>query len=99
MFTSLLNKFNVYSKVKLNENLKDKFREIRILQKDGIQKKVYFPNFYIQGFVGTIRYEIPEKPALIEAVNILSRFAFYSGVGYKTTMGLGNVPISLSNSQ
>lgn len=89
VFTSLLNKFNKYSNIKFDEGIKEKFKEIEIVHKDTIQKKVYFPNFYIQGFVGTVTYKLPEKPALIEAVNVLSRFAFYSGVGYKTTMGLG----------
>lgn len=43
------------------------------------------------GFQGTITYEVKGNPAAREAqwVTPLARFALFSGVGYKTTMGMG----------
>ncbi|KAF2961051.1 CRISPR-associated endoribonuclease Cas6 [Fervidobacterium sp. 2310opik-2] len=89
VFTSLLLKFNTYSKIKLDDGLKDRFDQIKVVYNDTVQKRVYLPGYYMQGFVGTVTFEAPEDEKITEAMNILSRFAFYSGVGYKTTMGLG----------
>uniref|UniRef100_A0A832MVW9 CRISPR-associated endoribonuclease Cas6 n=2 Tax=Fervidobacterium pennivorans TaxID=93466 RepID=A0A832MVW9_FERPE len=89
VFTSLLRKFNKYSSIKLNEGLAERFKEIKILEQDVVQKKVYFPGFYLQGFVGRVVFWVPSDSELLVAANVLSRFAFYSGVGYKVTMGLG----------
>ncbi len=91
IFTSLLCKWNTHCSFKFDENLRDKFKEIVILESDIIQKRVQFSHFYIQGFVGSVKYKLPEIPSVIKTANILANFAFYSGVGYKTTMGLGQV--------
>jgi CRISPR-associated endoribonuclease Cas6 len=92
IFISLFNKFNKYSTFKLDEKIKDEFSNIEILRKRIRRKKVFFNNFYLEGFTGDVEFVIPESNLeLIKTVNILSEFAFYSGVGYKTTMGLGQV--------
>ncbi|APT75359.1 hypothetical protein XO10_02095 [Marinitoga sp. 1135] len=90
IFNSLLIKFNKYSPYKLNEKVKEKFNTIKIIQRKTHLKYIYFPNFYLQGFTGNVVFEIPEDNyELKKTANILSDFAFYAGVGYKTTMGLG----------
>ncbi|MGC9770988.1 CRISPR-associated endoribonuclease Cas6 [Fervidobacterium islandicum] len=89
VFTSILRKFNKYSSIKIDESIAERFKEIKIKEQDTIQKRVYFPNFYIQGFVGTVVFEVPDDEKLLLAAHVLSEFAFYSGVGYKSTMGLG----------
>lgn len=89
VFTSLLRKFNKYSSIKIDESIAERFKEIKIKEQDTIQKRVYLPNFYIQGFVGKVVFEIPDDENLLLAAHVLSEFAFYSGVGYKSTMGLG----------
>ena len=45
------------------------------------------------GFAGTVTFEIKEKnePAFIRHLNRLADLAFYTGIGYKTTMGMGQV--------
>jgi len=45
------------------------------------------------GATGTITYVLKDSKdqAMIRALNTLADFAFYSGVGYKTTMGMGQV--------
>ncbi len=53
------------------------------------------------GFVGRVRYRLLERqpsPIYAAILNRLAAFALYSGVGYKTTMGLGQVrATSLTN--
>ena len=43
------------------------------------------------GFLGRVNYLMPEEaPELsCRVVNCLADYAFYAGVGYKTTMGMG----------
>jgi CRISPR-associated endoribonuclease Cas6 len=44
------------------------------------------------GFVGNCAYEVKgDYPSEIRKTNALADFAFYAGVGYKTTMGMGQV--------
>jgi CRISPR-associated endoribonuclease Cas6 len=53
----------------------------------------YLPSskFGQSGFQGTITYEVKGNPAAPEALWLspLAHFALFSGVGYKTTMGMG----------
>ena len=49
-----------------------------------------FDRFPQKGFVGTVTYEIKRGDAgLARILNALADFALYAGVGYKTTMGMG----------
>jgi len=45
------------------------------------------------GYIGTVEY-VPERPAsaaALRALGLLADYAFFAGVGYKTTMGMGQV--------
>jgi len=46
-----------------------------------------------KGTTGQVTYELRDKknPLLRQTIHLLSELAFYSGVGYKTTMGMGQV--------
>jgi CRISPR-associated endoribonuclease Cas6 len=53
------------------------------------------------GFQGTITYHVKGNPTSLEAqwLTPLARFALFSGIGYKTTMGMGqarctNLPVA-----
>jgi CRISPR-associated endoribonuclease Cas6 len=63
---------------------------------------VTFTNHPQRGFVGTCTYHLyqskdpitPEAPLTIrQQILLLARFAFYSGIGYKTAMGMGQTRI------
>ena len=65
---------------------------------------VTFPRHPQRGFVGTCRYTLrrAEEEISSEAhttlsvqqqIVLLAQFAFYSGIGYKTAMGMGQVRI------
>ncbi len=49
-----------------------------------------FPQYVQKGFVGTCTYQIQEEDSGIAAnLTTLAAFARYAGIGYKTTMGMG----------
>jgi len=49
-----------------------------------------FPQYLQKGFVGTCTYQIQEEDEGIAAnLTTLAAFARYAGIGYKTTMGMG----------
>jgi CRISPR-associated endoribonuclease Cas6 len=55
----------------------------------------YLPSskFGQPGFQGTVTYEIKGPRTTVEAqwISPLARFALFAGIGYKTTMGMGQV--------
>lgn len=57
----------------------------------------YFPihGRYIPGFIGKVKLRCNGSKTLINYVNMLLRFAEYSGVGIKTSMGMGAVRIRM----
>src|SRR5205807_6283024 len=48
-----------------------------------------FPTYSQKGFVGTCTYHVKVKDSYAPQVAALAEFARYSGIGYKTTMGMG----------
>ena len=61
---------------------------------------VHFVNFPQRGFVGTCKYHLrgpdeattPDAPLTVrQQLFLLSQLAFYTGIGYKPTMGMGRV--------
>ncbi len=56
-----------------------------------ITTALHAPKFGQMGFQGTVRYEVKGSRNASEAqwLSIFARFAFFSGVGYKTAMGMG----------
>jgi len=92
VFTSLFKKFNRYSEEKIDEDIKKRFKNITIHEKKTQSRRVTLRNFYLEGFIGDVTFKVPEQDKqLIRVANTLADFAFYAGVGYKTTMGLGQV--------
>jgi len=54
-------------------------------------RMVDFGSYKLLGFVGNVRYLLPEDmhEILRRTINCLADYAFYAGVGYRTTMGMG----------
>ena len=58
----------------------------------GETRRVEFGSHRTVGFIGKFTYRVAERlPALNRVIGLLSEFAFYSGVGWQTTHGLGQV--------
>jgi CRISPR-associated endoribonuclease Cas6 len=49
----------------------------------------HFPKYIQKGFVGTCTYQIGTDNGLAPQITTLASFARYAGIGYKTTMGMG----------
>lgn len=90
VFNSLLNRWNRYSGIPFSENLAEclfpSFFDLR-------SELVNHPDGKFAGCVGTMSYRIlgDVSPETIKQLNTLADFAFYSGVGRKTPMGMGMV--------
>ncbi|MBM7865804.1 CRISPR-associated endoribonuclease Cas6 [Heliobacterium gestii] len=100
VFGSLLRRWNQYSPMPFPESLAEEFAAIRI-RKHNIRTELYrFDRYKIIGFAGDVVFEFattnPVTPILF---NALARFAEYSGVGYKSTMGMGETRIIQSTSE
>jgi len=50
---------------------------------------LHFPGYVQKGFLGWCSYQIDADELLAQQLTSLAAFAKYAGVGYKTTMGLG----------
>lgn len=56
-----------------------------------------YPNYIQKGFVGTCNYMIREPNDFAALLTTFAAFAHYAGVGYKTTMGMGQVHITFDD--
>jgi len=54
---------------------------------------LHFPSYVQKGFVGYCTYQVSAVEPLAAHLTTLASFALYSGVGYKTTMGMGQVRV------
>jgi CRISPR-associated endoribonuclease Cas6 len=52
---------------------------------------LHFPTYVQKGFVGRCTYQLNAEPQPAKHLTTLAAFAQYAGVGYKTTMGMGQV--------
>jgi CRISPR-associated endoribonuclease Cas6 len=66
---------------------------ITILSCDLSTRTMQYPKYSQKGFLGTCTYRLPEEEKHAAQLTCLAAFARFSGVGYKTTMGMGQVRI------
>jgi CRISPR-associated endoribonuclease Cas6 len=60
-------------------------------------RTLHYPNYAQKGFVGTCSYKIQATSDIAALLTTLAGFAFYAGVGYKTTMGMGQVRVTFDD--
>lgn len=93
VFGSLLKKWNTFSPLRFSSGLLALFRErLAVSEVHNLNTQMLdFGRYKEKGFVGQVAYEAlgPWSDEELRALNALADFAFYSGVGYKTTMGMG----------
>jgi len=97
VFLHLSQKWNAFSRVDLGSNIADIVDERMSLARHSIRTTVLnFGNHKQVGFVGDCEFLIhgmDDIPARI--FHLLAEFAFYAGVGHKTTMGMGEARLVL----
>lgn len=82
-----------FSPVKFDETLEEALPLVRVSDYDLRTELIHFGRYKVIGFKGRVSYTAPREAnrTLQVALNALADFAFFAGVGYKTTMGLGQV--------
>lgn len=93
VFGSLLKKWNTFSPVQLPADLLGLFKEqLAVSEINNLNTQMLdFGRYKEKGFTGSVTFEALGSWGTEElrAFNALADFAFYAGVGYKTTMGMG----------
>ena len=93
IFSSLLEKWNRFSHIRLEGGFLEGIKALYPSRFDLRSEIVLFSNYSIVGFKGAVQYRLGNHVAPEERkiINTLADYAFYAGVGYKTTMGMGQV--------
>ncbi|MBI5648967.1 MAG: CRISPR-associated endoribonuclease Cas6 [Chloroflexi bacterium] len=92
VFDSLARKWSEFSEIPLDiDAVLEWVQEFVWVSEHEVRTQVLrFDRFSQKGFAGQIVYEIKRDDAEpIRILNALADFALYAGVGYKTTMGMG----------
>jgi len=92
VFGSLLAKWNAHAPASLSIDLREEdLSRIRVSGYQLVTRMLDFGSYQELGFCGRVTYEchadLPDGQ--VRALNALAAFAFFSGVGAKTTMGMG----------
>jgi CRISPR-associated endoribonuclease Cas6 len=93
-FSHLSAKWNQFSPVNLGSDIAQVLEERVGLSACNIATKMFrFRNHFEVGFTGSCEFITPDPAPDIwdKVMHLLCDFAFYSGVGAKTTMGMGQV--------
>lgn len=94
IFKSLIEKWNLFSNYKYNQKkLLNILKETVAITKHKIRSDIVEYNKHLEvGFVGYIEGKIfCENEKFIKQIQSLIQFSFFAGIGYKTTMGMGQV--------
>jgi|DewCreStandDraft_4_1066084.scaffolds.fasta_scaffold01130_22 CRISPR-associated endoribonuclease Cas6 len=89
---SLWQKWQAYSDTAFGEDVFEEVQALTALAAAEIHTRVWkYPRYLMTGFVGTATYQLTGNPSsgAIRLFNGLAHLAPFSGVGYKTTMGMG----------
>ncbi|MBE0449113.1 MAG: CRISPR-associated endoribonuclease Cas6 [Actinobacteria bacterium] len=91
VFGSLLDRWNAYAPTKYPLELKQRFTEEVVVSRIAIRSDSYsLKHQSLIGFLGSCVYSvISNDRELVDILKNLSALAIYSGVGQKTTMGMG----------
>lgn len=91
VFGSLIKRWNSFSKIKIEENLLEKLSDVDPFRFYIKSERVPLAKSRIIGFKGDLEFRLGRNFTHQEkrAVNALADYAFYAGVGIKTTFGMG----------
>lgn len=92
VFGSLLRTWNAFAPEPLDVALEEIETKVALSNWKGETRRVELGGSRTVGFIGTFTYRILDpNPELHRVVGLLADFAFYAGVGWQTTRGLGQV--------
>jgi CRISPR-associated endoribonuclease Cas6 len=94
VFGGLARKWDAYAPYPMGPELAARMTEAVMLSRYSLTTRMQdFGHYRLVGFTGECEYRLPvgTDPVIGQAVRALAAFAFYAGVGYHTTMGMGQV--------
>ncbi len=93
VFDSLALRWNAFAPVRVPEELQESWERMTIARFQGHTQAIRpNPDERGVGFVGRVVYYLPAaSPVETQWMQALGRFAFYAGVGAKTSLGFGRV--------
>jgi CRISPR-associated endoribonuclease Cas6 len=101
VWESLLRVWNTYApacfqveKQALRESVE---RQIDVVKSDLHTETLLFSEYTQKGFLGTCQYVIHNHDESCPQLTTLAAFAYYAGIGYKTTMGMGQVQVQFDD--
>lgn len=92
VYGSLWQRWQAFSDVSVDEAVYDEMTAALALRAASVHTRVWkFPKFMMTGFVGLTEFELAREVTREAAVlfGALTKLAFFTGVGYRTTMGMG----------
>ncbi len=92
VFLNLLQKWNHYSPINLGDNFTEIIAQSVFPGACKIATRImHFDKYKQVGFTGTCTYVIKkgQDDIMARVIHMLAEYAFYAGIGYKTTMGMG----------
>ena len=100
VFGSLIDRWNTFSPVALSPDARRFAEECVVLSRYRLRTRaVPYKNIVQMGCIGDVHYIIVNRDRYWASVmNLLADFAFFSGVGYQTTVGLGQTQRILKQS-
>ncbi|SFE94265.1 CRISPR-associated endoribonuclease Cas6 [Peptostreptococcus sp. D1] len=96
IYQSLINKYNSSNnedQTDYEDLLEDIVNNTEIIGYNLRNKFFYLEGIRINGFSGTIKIKISGTQTLVNYANMLFRFGCYSGIGAKTSLGMGATTI------
>jgi len=98
VFGSLLARWNAFAPLALPEELRRYAQECLAISRYRLQSQVVrFGQAMSVGFTGQCQYTaLVWDPYWLRALSLLAAYAFYSGVGLRTTVGMGQVHPQMS---
>jgi CRISPR-associated endoribonuclease Cas6 len=93
VFGSLFEAWQTFAPIRLDPALARVFALVRVSEYELRTELLHFARYKVIGFKGHVTYTYPHEVDAPprHALNTLVDFAFFAGVGYKTTMGMGQV--------
>lgn len=102
LWESALRSWNAYAPSEYHCDrlaLREVLTQIRVISCDLHVEEYQYAHAPQKGFVGTCRYLLPIQHPQASFLTTLIAFAQYAGVGYKTTMGMGQVTVVLTQTE
>jgi CRISPR-associated endoribonuclease Cas6 len=86
LFSSIMERWNTFTPIPLD------FKILPFVSRYKLSTRlVQFPKYRMTGFIGTVEYSFPKAAdsATRQGICTLAQYAGFTGIGYKTAMGMG----------